>query len=317
MGERKAIQYYHDPDFDPQRVPKSKKPKLNRTEVRLMLPFSIRCSSCGDFLYQGRKFNAQKEDVVGDTYLGIKKYRFLIKCGTCTNRIAFKTDPKNHDYEMDFGGTRNFELWREKKELQEQADEEKAEEAKDAIKALETKTMDTKMEMEILDGLHDLQQRNRRLEIANAKADPALILQRIEENERSRAAAEGGAEAADPEELREEDEALLRATVFGSSSRPPQRRAAPTPAATGKPVLGVTGAVRLTVRSKKKRAREGEAKGARAPETDEAEAGCVRDGGASAAGAGEPPPSASGGGLSSLLAYEDSDSSSSFEDDGA
>ena len=54
-------------------------------------------------MYRGKKFNSRKEDVIGDDYLGIKKYRFYIKCCVCNNEIAFKTDPKNQDYVCESG----------------------------------------------------------------------------------------------------------------------------------------------------------------------------------------------------------------------
>merc|ERR1719261_1198207 len=71
-------------------------------------------------MYRGKKFNSRKEDVIGDDYLGIKKYRFYIKCCVCNNEIAFKTDPQNQDYVCESGATRNFESWRQ------QDDKEKA-----------------------------------------------------------------------------------------------------------------------------------------------------------------------------------------------
>lgn len=39
----------------------------------------MRCTTCGEYIYKGKKFNARKEDVENETYLGIRIYRFYIK----------------------------------------------------------------------------------------------------------------------------------------------------------------------------------------------------------------------------------------------
>lgn len=44
-----------------------------------MSPFSMRCESCGEYIYKGKKFNARKETVEGETYLNIKIFRFYIR----------------------------------------------------------------------------------------------------------------------------------------------------------------------------------------------------------------------------------------------
>ena len=75
----------------------------------------------------GKKFNSRKEDVVGDTYLGIRKYRFYIKCCVCSNEIAFKTDPQNQDYVCESGATRNFESWRQQDDKEKEFEDEQKE----------------------------------------------------------------------------------------------------------------------------------------------------------------------------------------------
>lgn len=78
MGERKVLNKYYPPDFDPAKLPKGKRQDRNEMKVRMMLPMSVRCKTCGNFMYKGTKFNTRKEDVEGETYLGIQVIGILI-----------------------------------------------------------------------------------------------------------------------------------------------------------------------------------------------------------------------------------------------
>ena len=49
-----------------------------------------------------------------EKYLGIQILRFYFRCPTCGAEFILKTDPKNTDYEMERGATRNYEPWRDK-----------------------------------------------------------------------------------------------------------------------------------------------------------------------------------------------------------
>ena len=49
-----------------------------------------RCNACGEYIYHGRKFNARKETVEGERYLGIPIFRFYIRCTRCLSEITFK-----------------------------------------------------------------------------------------------------------------------------------------------------------------------------------------------------------------------------------
>jgi len=156
---------YFPPDFDPSKIPRRSQPKNSQQVVRLMAPFSMRCTTCGEYIYKGKKFNARKETVEGETYFGIKIFRFYIKCTLCSAEITFKTDPKNTDYQAEHGAQRNFEPWRDEQAVEEEDRLAKLEEEENnPMKALENRTTDSKREMDVLDALHDIRARNARNE---------------------------------------------------------------------------------------------------------------------------------------------------------
>jgi hypothetical protein len=130
-----------------------------------MAPFNMRCATCGEYIYKGKKFNARKEDVENDTYLGIRIYRFYIKCTRCLQEISFKTDPQNTDYEIEAGATRNFMALKlaEEQALRE-LQEAKEEEASNPMKLLENRTEQSRNEIELLESLEELKDLNQRHE---------------------------------------------------------------------------------------------------------------------------------------------------------
>lgn len=204
MSERKVLNKYYPPDFDPTKIPKIRRPKNYRPgvfSIRVMAPFNMRCNTCGEYIYKGKKFNSRKETVENETYLGLHIFRFYIKCPRCIAEIAFKTDPQNTDYELEAGATRNFEATRtaEKMALQEQKEKE-AEEANNPMKVLENRTKASCQEIQMLETLEDL----RELRHRHARVDTEKMLQQNKEkNERLLALQE------------EEDEAFVR-SIFGS-----------------------------------------------------------------------------------------------------
>lgn len=230
MGERKVLNKYIPADFDPSLVPRSKKPKDNMVSVRMMLPFSIQCSTCSTFMYRGRKFNSKKEPVQGPNgkYLGIQRFRFYIKCTACSRPVTFLTDPKNADYEMESGATRNYEVYKDERKTQEENDAQlEQEEKEDPMKALENRVLESQREMNDLDNLEEIKAMNmRHLQLLSAKKD-AEFGDDAKQVMRAREAAAAAAttdEALNDNGLTESEEALVKSIKFGQQSEMPIRR---------------------------------------------------------------------------------------------
>ena len=136
MGERKVQCKYIPADFDPSKAGRRSKPRNGQHEVRFMLPMSIQCSNCGDYMFQGTKANSHKELAYEQFYLGLPVYRFYIHCKNCYSEIIIRTDPEHSDYIIESGATRHFEPW--KKVQMENIEEEKARLQNSAIEVLET-----------------------------------------------------------------------------------------------------------------------------------------------------------------------------------
>jgi hypothetical protein len=173
MGERKVLNFYVSPDFDATIIPKGfmKRDKNKGVEVRTMLPYSMRCNMCGEYMYRGKKVNSRKENMPGEEYMGIMRFRFYFKCNVCSAEITFCTDPKNSDYSMESGASRNFEVWRDNDAEVAAAEAQRKEEDRvDAMKALENRTLDSKTEMDVLDALDEIQAINQRHERVDTNA---------------------------------------------------------------------------------------------------------------------------------------------------
>lgn len=203
MSERKVLQKWYPPDFDPrtysrQRGNKSKNSGPRFQTVRIMAPFSMKCTTCGEFIYKGRKFNSQKETNMEQKYLNIQIYQLHIKCTRCSAEIILRTDPKNNDYAMVKGAIRNMEPWRNRVAEEESVDErldrlerEEAEaageEEKNAMADLEAKNADARREMAAADMLDEIRQRNARIHRSEKDGmDYADTIVRAEDEEHAR-----------------------------------------------------------------------------------------------------------------------------------
>lgn len=171
----------------------------------MMLPFSMRCNTCGEYLGRGKKFNSRKEMCVGEDYMGIKRIRFVIKCSVCSAEISFKTDPKNTDYECEYGAVRNFELWKDNEANVMEEEMRKAEDEIDSMKSLESRTLDSKLEMDVLDALDEIKAMNQRHE----RVDIEDILEKRAQEEEEKKKKQLSS--------LDDDETILKSVKFASS----------------------------------------------------------------------------------------------------
>lgn len=177
--ERKVFQKYYPPDFDPSKIPRAKGQKNRQFVQRVMTPFNMQCNTCHEYIYKGKKFNMKRETAEGESYLGLKIFRFYFRCPNCLAEITFKTDLENCDYQNEHGATRLFEAVKLYQDQQKQADEQEAEDAKDPMKMLEKRTMQSRHEMEEMGNLEDLQESSRTKECVDtigflSSTDPHL-----------------------------------------------------------------------------------------------------------------------------------------------
>ncbi|CAJ0554048.1 Ff.00g125600.m01.CDS01 [Fusarium sp. VM40] len=201
MSERKVLQKYYPPDFDPSALERRRGPKASGPRVqavRIMAPFSMRCTRCGCFIYKGRKFNSRKITPPDEKYLGIQIIMLHIRCTGCSSEIILKTDPKNNDYAVVSGAVRNNEPWRNR-ETENEGDDERldrlereeaeaaGEEEKNAMEELEAKNLDAQREMAAADALDEIRHRNARINRSEKEGvDFADNIIRSEDQEREK-----------------------------------------------------------------------------------------------------------------------------------
>lgn len=238
MSERKVLNKYYPPDFDPSKIPRLRLPRDRQYTVRLMAPCNMRCKTCGEYIYKGKKFNARKETVQNEEYLGIKIFRFYIKCPRCLAEITFKTDPENADYIVEHGASRNFQALKLAEEAAaKEAKDLEEEEKNNPMKLLENRTKASKQEMELMETLEELKDLNQR----HAKVDLNQMLQQKQQQLID-----------EIKKQEDEDEAMIK-SLFGKSggqtikriieddespvSKPPQVNKEPSISTTKKPKL--------------------------------------------------------------------------------
>jgi|SaaInlStandDraft_5_1057022.scaffolds.fasta_scaffold07619_2 hypothetical protein len=208
MGERKVLQHYYPPSFDPSKLPKMKVTTGGQQEVRMALPMSVRCTACGEYLGRGKKFNSRKETVEGENYLGIKIYRFYMKCVRCSSEFTIRTNPEHHSYEAEFNCQRMQDAFRDKdnKPIKEVfSDEIDGEEpADDKFTQIERVMAASKHEAETQNKLDELRALNAK---RNRLTEAEVLASNIESN------------LVDEESLKEEEEEIRQVFLKAPTKR--------------------------------------------------------------------------------------------------
>jgi hypothetical protein len=204
----------------------------------------MKCLSCGEFIYKGRKFNARKEHsgeskkippssrlaqlTIKTEYYNISIFRFYIRCTRCSAEITFKTDPKNMDYTCEKGAIRNFEPWRDHNEKEETEEERlnrlEEEENESAMAKLETKTLDSKREMQIADALDEIRTRNARNERVDQEDVLETLLEVKDESQLEREMQEREDEEAAKKAFRTDEDKFVRRVIEGAEEASAQAR---------------------------------------------------------------------------------------------
>ncbi|MCJ8747532.1 hypothetical protein PDJAM_G00154630 [Pangasius djambal] len=122
MGERKGVNKYYPPDFDPVKHrsingyrnthplrERARKLSQGILIIRFEMPYNIWCDGCKNHIGMGVRYNAEKKKV--GNYYTTPIYRFRMKCHLCVNYIEMQTDPATCDYVIVSGARRKEERW--------------------------------------------------------------------------------------------------------------------------------------------------------------------------------------------------------------
>lgn len=116
MAERKAVNKYYPPEWDPSggSINKYNKshPLRDRAKkidkgilvIRFGMPFNIWCLKCENHIGMGVRYNAEKSKA--GEYYSTQIWSFKMKCHLCDNYFVIQTDPANLDYKIISGARR-------------------------------------------------------------------------------------------------------------------------------------------------------------------------------------------------------------------
>ena len=121
MSDRKAVNKYYPPDWEPkhgslnkyhgQHALRERARKLDQgiLIIRFEMPYNVWCDSCEAHIGKGVRFNAEKKQA--GSYFSTKIWSFRMKCPNCKAWMEVQTDPENRDYKMVSGVRKKVETW--------------------------------------------------------------------------------------------------------------------------------------------------------------------------------------------------------------
>ncbi|XP_033098497.1 coiled-coil domain-containing protein 130-like [Anneissia japonica] len=172
MGERKGVNKYYPPDFDPKKHrsldkyhnshplrERANKIHLGILVIRYEMPYNVWCEGCGNHIGMGVRYNAEKKKV--GNYYTTPIYQFKMKCHLCDNYLVMETDPKNCEYKCISGVRRKNQKWdmEENEQVVPEDKEELKKRAADAMNRLEHGVNDKKKSTLVMPTLGQLADR--------------------------------------------------------------------------------------------------------------------------------------------------------------
>lgn len=110
MAERRAVNKYYPPDWDPSKGSANRHQKSHPLRhrakridegilvIRFEMPYNIVCLKCENYIAMGVRYNAEKSKV--GQYYTSPIFKFRMKCHLCDNFFEIQSDPAKFDYNI-------------------------------------------------------------------------------------------------------------------------------------------------------------------------------------------------------------------------
>ncbi|EGG16380.1 coiled-coil domain-containing protein [Cavenderia fasciculata] len=119
MAERRAMNKYIPPDYDPKKGSmntqlgqhhlRDRIKKNGVMVVRFEMPYNVWCLGCNKHIGRGTRYNAHKK-LIGK-YLSSDIISFKMKCRLCSHSFEIQTDPEHAQFKLADGLKRKEETW--------------------------------------------------------------------------------------------------------------------------------------------------------------------------------------------------------------